>query len=52
MDVSYKVIYLLKCWSTLTIDVHKGGGGAVAPPHGPIVEKRALKCPPGSQNLR
>ena len=26
MDVSYKVIYLLKCWSTLTIDVHKGGG--------------------------
>ena len=23
----------------------------VAPPHGPIVEKRVLKCPPGSQNM-
>ena len=27
------------------------GGGAVAHPRGSIVEKRTLKCPPGSQNV-
>ena len=26
------------------------GGDAVTPHCGPVIEKRALKCPPGSQN--
>ena len=35
-----------------TSGVHGGrAGGAVDPPGGPIVEKRVLKCTPGSQNV-